>query len=100
MNPPKKSEFRVFNQFTEFKTLNELATMYRLHPKKIGVKVSVKKIKNPRKEMEDHYYNPKNTSLISLGLKPIDLIEKIILENLKLVHKYKKELIKIIFHQQ
>ena len=43
--------------------------------------------------MEDHYYNPKNTSLIS-GLKPIRFSEKIILENLKLVHKY-KELIKL-----
>ena len=28
-------------------------------------------IKNPRIEQEDHYYNPKNTSLISLGLNPI-----------------------------
>ena len=97
MNPPKKSEFRVFNQFTEFKTLNELAHDVQSASKKIGVKVSVKKIKNPRKEMEDHYYNPKNTSLISLGLKPIRFSEKIILENLKLVHKYKKRINKNYF---
>ncbi len=97
MNPPKKSEFRVFNQFTEFKTLNELAHDVQTASKKIGVKVSVKKIKNPRKEMEDHYYNPKNTSLISLGLKPIRFSEKIILENLKLVHKYKKRINKNYF---
>ena len=30
-----------------------------------------KKIKNPRIEQEDHYYNLKNTSLIKLGLDPI-----------------------------
>ena len=95
--PSKKSEFRVFNQFTEFKTLNELAHDVQTASKKIGVKVSVKKIKNPRKEMEDHYYNPKNTSLISLGLKPIRFSEKIILENLKLVHKYKKRINKNYF---
>ena len=47
--------------------------------------------------MEDHYYNPKNTSLISLGLKPIRFSEKIILENLKLVHKYKKRINKNYF---
>ena len=48
MNPPKKSEFRVFNQFTEFKTLNELAHDVQTASKKI-VKVSVKKIKIQKK---------------------------------------------------
>ncbi len=71
--------------------------MFNLHQKKIGLKTKIKKIKNPRKEMEDHYYNPKNTSLISLGLKPIRFNEKIILDNLKLVQKFKKRINKNYF---
>ena len=39
--------------------------------KKTALKQKIKHINNPRIEQEDHYYNPKNTSLISLGLKPV-----------------------------
>jgi len=70
-NPPKEGEFRVFNQFTEFSSLNEMANKITLFADKNKIKTGIKHIKNPRIEEEDHYYNPKNTSLISLGLKPI-----------------------------
>ena len=70
-NPPKEGEFRVFNQFTEFSSLNEMANKIKLFADKNKIKTGIKHIKNPRIEDEDHYYNPKNTSLISLGLKPI-----------------------------
>ena len=50
-----------------------------------------------RKEMEEHYYNPKNTSLISLGLKPINFNEEIINKNIKLIDKYKTEVNKDYF---
>ena len=70
-NPAKKGEFRVFNQFTEFSSLNEMANKIKLFADKNEIKTGIKHIKNPRIEEEDHYYNPKNTSLISLGLKPI-----------------------------
>jgi len=70
-NPPKEGEFRVFNQFTEFSSLNEMANKIKLFAEKNKIKTGIKHIKNPRIEEEDHYYNPKNTSLISLGLKPI-----------------------------
>ncbi len=70
-NPPKEGEFRVFNQFTEFSSLNEMANKIKLFADKNKIKTGIKHIKNPRIEEEDHYYNPKNTSLISLGLKPI-----------------------------
>ena len=70
-NPPKQGEFRVFNQFTEFSSLNEMADKIKIFAKKNKIKSGVNHIKNPRIEQEDHYYNPKNTSLISLGLKPL-----------------------------
>ena len=96
-NPPKSGEFRVFNQFTDFKSVNELAEMIIKSSQKIGYKATAKSIPNPRKEMEEHYYNPKNTSLISLGLKPIVFNEKIINKNIQLISKYKKEVNKDYF---
>jgi UDP-sulfoquinovose synthase len=57
----------------------------------------MKRIPNPRKEMEDHYYNPKNTSLISLGLKPVVFNEETICKNIKLISKYKKDVNKDYF---
>ena len=96
-NPPKSGEFRVFNQFTDFKSVNELAEIVIKSSQKIGYKATAKSIPNPRKEMEEHYYNPKNTSLISLGLKPIVFNEEIINKNIQLISKYKKEVNKDYF---
>mgnify|MGYP006081268223 FL=1 len=80
-NPPKSGEFRVFNQFSEFCSLNEIAERIEKYASTNKIKSKISHVKNPRIEDEDHYYNPKNTSLISLGLKPIIMnnqqIEKI-----------------------
>ena len=48
--------------------------------------------------MEDHYYNPKNTSLLSLGLKPIKLDKSEIIKSIKLIEKYKKNINKDLFN--
>jgi len=86
-NPPKKAEFRVFNQFTEFCSLNEIANKIKSFGDKKNIKAQISHIKNPRIEEEDHYYNPKNTSLISLGLDPIILNEKEIDKIFRVVKK-------------
>ena len=87
-NPPKGGEFRVFNQFSEFCSLNEISKRIESYATANKIKSKISHIKNPRIEDEDHYYNPKNTSLISLGLKPIimdneqiDKIYKVIKKN-------------------
>jgi len=81
-NPPKSGEFRVFNQFTEVFSLADLAKKVKESGESLGLKVSVSTHPNPRIEKEEHYYNPKNTSLMSLGLKPHllthDVISKMI----------------------
>ena len=86
-NPPKEGEFRVFNQFTEFSSLNEMANKIKIFAEKNEIKAGIKHIKNPRIEEEDHYYNPKNTSLISLGLKPIIFDDEQISKIYKVVKK-------------
>ncbi len=93
-NPSQKGEFRVFNQFTETFSVNQIAELVVKAAKIINLDVKVKKLKNPRIEMAKHYYNPKNTNLLDLGLKPVLLNEDVIIRILKTVDKFKKNVIK------
>tara|TARA_B100000674_G_C37967492_1_gene975308 strand:- start:510 stop:1661 length:1152 start_codon:yes stop_codon:yes gene_type:complete len=68
-NPPKESECKIFNQFTEIFNLMDLAEIIQKEAKKFDLNVSIEKISNPRVEKEQHYYNPKNDSFLKLGLK-------------------------------
>lgn len=69
-NPAQPGEFRVFNQFTEQFSVNELASLVTNVGKKLGLDVNTISVPNPRVEAEEHYYNAKHTKLIELGLKP------------------------------
>ncbi len=70
-NPANRGEFRVFNQFTEQFSVGGLADMVVEAAKDVGIKAEVEKIKNPRVELENHYYNAKHSALEALGLNPI-----------------------------
>ncbi|XP_044471641.1 UDP-sulfoquinovose synthase, chloroplastic-like isoform X2 [Mangifera indica] len=69
-NPAKPGEFRVFNQFTEQFSVNQLAALVTKAGEKLGLDVQTTSVPNPRVEAEEHYYNAKHTKLIELGLKP------------------------------
>lgn len=69
-NPPQKGEYRVFNQFEECYTIEELALKVREAGEAIGLSVEIDHYENPRKELETHYYNPDRQNLIDLGYKP------------------------------
>ena len=58
-NPAKAGEFRVFNQFTEMFSINELATMVKKAGTTLGLDVEVTNLENPRVEAEEHYFNAK-----------------------------------------
>jgi UDP-sulfoquinovose synthase len=70
LNPAAQGEFRVFNQFTEQFSVNQLAEMVRDAGAKLGLTVAVEHVPNPRVEMEEHYYNAAHTKLLELGLNP------------------------------
>ena len=91
-NPPKEGELRIFNQITETFTVNELAKRVKKVGEKLGYDVKINHIENPRKEAEEHYYNPKYTGLIELGLKPHHLTEEILIGMFKIVEKYKENI--------
>jgi UDP-sulfoquinovose synthase len=70
LNPPQAGEYRVFNQFTEMFTILELAELVKAQAEKLGLKVKIDHLENPRTELETHYYNPRHQKLIDLGLIP------------------------------
>jgi UDP-sulfoquinovose synthase len=77
-NPADSGEFRVLNQFTEVFSVGELADIVAAAATHLGMEVEIGQIENPRIELEEHYYNPKNAALISLGLKPRLLSEELV----------------------
>jgi UDP-sulfoquinovose synthase len=70
LKPAAAGECRVFNQFTEQFSVLGLAQMVEAAGKKLGLKVKVDHIPDPRVESEEHYFNAKHSKLIELGLKP------------------------------
>jgi len=88
-NPANPGEFRVFNQFTEMFSVNDLAQQVQKAGSTLGVKVEVKNLENPRVEAEDHYFNAKNTSLLDLGLQPHYLSDSLLDSLLNFATKYK-----------
>jgi len=87
-HPANAGEFRVFNQFTETFSVNELAERVAQAASTLGLKTTIRNIENPRKEAEEHYYNPMHTGLLELGLKPHLLTEDVIGGMLRYVQRH------------
>ncbi len=87
-NPAQLGEFRVFNQFTEQFSVGDLAVMVQKAGNAIGLKVEVNHLDNPRVEKEEHYFNAKNTNLLSLGLQPHYLSDALLDSLLNFAVKY------------
>ena len=51
--------------------------------------MEIQHLSNPRKEAEEHYYNPKYTGLLELGLEPHYLTDEVLEGMFKIVEKYK-----------
>jgi len=78
LNPADPGEFRVFNQFTEQFSINELAGLVCRAAKEYGVVADTCRLENPRVEKEQHYYNAKHVKLLDLGLRPHLLTETLV----------------------
>ena len=70
LNPPRAGEYRAFNQFTEVFSVRELAETVQHQAQKLGFRVAINHLPNPRVEAEEHYYNPRHQKLLELGLQP------------------------------
>jgi hypothetical protein len=60
----------------------------------LGIKVGISHIDNPRKEAEEHYYNPSHQKLFDLGYVPTRDIQTEIESLLYSLMQYKDKVIK------
>ena len=88
-NPAEPGEFRVFNQFTELFSVQDLAMKVKQAGNTLGLNVEIDHIENPRVELESHYFNAKNTKLLDLGLQPHYLSDSLLDSLLNFATKYK-----------
>jgi UDP-sulfoquinovose synthase len=86
--PAAAGEMRIFNQLTEVFSVNELAERVQRVGCGMGLDVRVQPIANPRKEKEEHYYNPVHSGLLELGLKPHFMTDEVLAQMLSLVLRY------------
>lgn len=87
--PANVGEFRVFNQFTEMFSINDIAMQIKTAGNSLGLDVEINNIDNPRVEAEKHYFNAKNTNLLDLGLVPHKLSDSLLDSLLNFAVKYK-----------
>src|SRR5664280_3065417 len=66
-NPADRGEFRVFNQFTESFTVEDMAEMVKAE---FSGDATIVHTADPRVEKEEHYYRAAHTKLLDLGLVP------------------------------
>ena len=98
MVPAEAGELRIFNQIMETFSVSELADLTRQVGEKLGYEVRVDHIPNPRKEAEEHYYNPVYQGLQELGVVPHFLTAQAMEDIFRIVEKYKDNIRKdVIF---
>lgn len=91
-NPASEGELRIFNQFVETFSVNALAEKVERVGNRLGLNVRIKPVENPRKEAEEHYYNPVHRGLLELGLKPHYLTDDILARMLETVLRYRENI--------
>jgi UDP-sulfoquinovose synthase len=68
---------------------NELAEKVQRVGQKRGYDVQINHLENPRKEADEHYYNPTYQGLIDIGVKPNYLTDKVVQGIFQTVETYK-----------
>ena len=85
-NPADRGEFRVFNQFTESFSVEQMA---QLVVAEYTGDATIEHPPTPRVEKEEHYYRAAHTKLLDLGLVPHLLTGAVVRDLLAVCEKYK-----------
>jgi UDP-sulfoquinovose synthase len=93
INPPEKGELKIFNQFTEAFSVNDLATHIQRVGRAMGLIVDIEHLTNPRKEKENHYYNPMHSGLVGLGLIPHPMTDDVLAAMLDHIGRYRGRIV-------
>jgi UDP-sulfoquinovose synthase len=70
LHPAPPGQMRVFNQFTEQFSVQQLAERVQAVARSLSIDAHIQHVENPRVEMEQHFYQAKHTHLLDLGLQP------------------------------
>jgi UDP-sulfoquinovose synthase len=89
LNPAAQGECRVFNQFTEQFSVLDLARIVETAGARLGLKIQVDHLADPRVEAQEHYYNAKHSKLIELGLQPHLLSDSLLDSLMNVALKYR-----------
>jgi len=92
LHPAARGQYRVFNQFVETFTVLDLARKVQEAGRELGLKVRLHHLPNPRREAEEHYYNPVHSGLLELGLKPHYLTPEVLVGMLALVQRHQERI--------
>ncbi|RAU21941.1 NAD-dependent dehydratase [Paramagnetospirillum kuznetsovii] len=93
IKPAAKGTLRVFNQFTEQFSVNDLADRVHRVGNDLGLKVEIRPIANPRKEAEEHYYNPCHSGLKELGLRSHLLTDDVVAAMFEKILPYRDRIV-------
>ena len=87
--PAARGELRILNQYTELFSVNQIAERVQRVGNSMGLNVQLTHLPNPRKEKEEHYYNPTNQGLIDLGLRPHYMTDEVLRDLLSRVLQHR-----------
>lgn len=90
--PAARGELRIFNQIMETFSANKLAELTKTVGDRLGFKVRIEHIENPRKEAEEHYYNPVYQGLVDIGVEPHYLTEEVMERMFHTVNRYRENI--------
>jgi UDP-sulfoquinovose synthase len=100
LNPANPGECRVFNQFTEQFSVLDLAEMVQAAARKLGMRVTIDHLPEPRVESQGHYYNAKHSKLIDLGLQPHLLSDSLLDSLMNIAIRYQDRIDTSLFMPQ
>ena len=100
LQPAARGECRVVNQFTERFSVLEIARMVEAAGRKMGLRVEIDHLPDPRVEAEEHYYNAKHSKLIDLGLQPHFLSDALLDSLMNIAVKYRDRIDTSLFLPQ
>lgn len=96
--PAARGQLRIFNQIMETFSANELAEKVRHVGRTLGYEVRIDHIENPRKEAEEHYYNPTYQGVLEIGVEPHYLTDDVLTGMFRAVERHKQNIRKeVIF---
>ncbi len=91
-HPAKPGEYRVFNQFDQAYTVNELATLTQSIASEFGLKSEIQHPPDPRVEAERHYYQPIHDNLLGLGYRRTRELGEVVREIFHDLLRYRRRL--------